>query len=211
MKLETQNLKGDKSLIDVNNEIFTTKLNKAVISNVLYKQIANIKGRRAKTKQKNEIIGSTSKIYAQKGTGNARHASRKAPIFVGGGVAHGPKGQNNYKLRKLTKNEKKLSVKSLISDKNNQNKLLVLADFETEIKKTKVMYNILKKLNATNSLIITDKKSLDFIYKSTKNIPNIKITDANHFSSYDLVKYEKLILTVSSIKDLEKRLTWAKL
>ena len=207
MKLETQNLKGDKSLIDVNNEIFTTKLNKAVISNVLYKQIANIKGRRAKTKQKNEIIGSTSKIYAQKGTGNARHASRKAPIFVGGGVAHGPKGQNNYKLRKLTKNEKKLSVKSLISDKNNQNKLLVLADFETEIKKTKVMYNILKKLNATNSLIITDKKSLDLIYKSTKNIPNIKITDANHFSSYDLVKYEKLILTVSSIKDLEKRLT----
>ena len=206
MKLETQNLKGDKSLIDVNNEIFTTKLNKAVISNVLYKQIANIKGRRAKTKQKNEIIGSTSKIYAQKGTGNARHASRKAPIFVGGGVAHGPKGQNNYKLRKLTKNEKKLSVKSLISDKNNQNKLLVLADFETEIKKTKVMYNILKKLNATNSLIITDKKSLDLIYKSTKNIPNIKITDANHFSSYDLVKYEKLILTVSSIKDLEKRL-----
>ena len=206
MKLETQNLKGDKSLIDVNNEIFTTKLNKAVISNVLYKQIANIKGRRAKTKQKNEIIGSTSKIYAQKGTGNARHASRKAPIFVGGGVAHGPKGQNNYKLRKLTKNEKKLSVKSLISDKNNQNKLLVLADFETEIKKTKVMYNILKKSNATNSLIITDKKSLDLIYKSTKNIPNIKITDANHFSSYDLVKYEKLILTVSSIKDLEKRL-----
>ena len=68
------------------------------------------------------------------------------------------------------------------------------------------MYKILKKLDATNSLIVTDKKSLDLIYKSTKNIPNIKITDANHFSSYDLVKYEKLILTISSIKDLEKRL-----
>ena len=211
MKIETQNLKGDKSLIDVNDGIFTAKLNRAVISNVLYKQIANIKGRRAKTKQKNEIVGSTSKIYAQKGTGNARHASRKAPIFVGGGVAHGPKGQNNYKIRKLTKSEKKLSVKSLISEKNNQKKLLVLADFETEIKKTKEMYNILKKLDATNSLIVTDKKSLDFIYKSTKNIPNIKITDANHFSSYDLVKYEKLILTISSIKDLEKRLIWATL
>ena len=206
MKIETQNLKGDKSLIDVSDGIFTTKLNKIVISNVLYKQIANIKGRRAKTKQKNEIVGSTSKIYAQKGTGNARHASRKAPIFVGGGVAHGPKGQNNYKKRKLTKSEKKLSVKSLISEKNNQKKLLVLADFETEIKKTKDMYNILKRLDATNSLIVSDKKSLDFIYKSTKNIPNIKITDANHFSSYDLVRYEKLILTISSIKDLEKRL-----
>ena len=208
MKIETQNLNGDKSSIDVNDGIFTTKLNKAVISNVLYKQVANIKGRRAKTKQKNEIIGSTSKIYSQKGTGNARHASRKAPIFVGGGVAHGPKGQNNYKIRKLTKSEKKLSVKSLISEKNNQKKLLVLSDFEKEIKKTKEMYKILKKLGATNSLIVTDKKSLDFIYKSTKNIPNIKITDANHFSSYDLVKYEKLILTISSIKDLEKRLIW---
>lgn len=206
MKIETQNLNGDKSSIDVNDGIFTTKLNKAVISNVLYKQVANIKGRRAKTKQKNEIIGSTSKIYSQKGTGNARHASRKAPIFVGGGVAHGPKGQNNYKIRKLTKSEKKLSVKSLISEKNNQKKLLVLSDFEKEIKKTKEMYKILKKLDATNSLIVTDKKSLDLIYKSTKNIPNIKITDANHFSSYDLVKYEKLILTISSIKDLEKRL-----
>ena len=206
MKIETQNLNGVKSSIDVNDGIFTTKLNKTVISNVLYKQFANIKGRRAKTKQKNEIIGSTSKIYSQKGTGNARHASRKAPIFVGGGVAHGPKGQNNYKIRKLTKSEKKLSVKSLISEKNNQKKLLVLSDFEKEIKKTKEMYKILKKLDATNSLIVTDKKSLDLIYKSTKNIPNIKITDANHFSSYDLVKYEKLILTISSIKDLEKRL-----
>ena len=208
MKIEIQNLNGDKSSIDVNDGIFTSKLNKAVISNVLYKQFANIKGRRAKTKQKNEIIGSTSKIYSQKGTGNARHASRKAPIFVGGGVAHGPKGQNNYKIRKLTKSEKKLSVKSLISEKNNQKKLLVLSDFEKEIKKTKEMYKILKKLDATNSLIVTDKKSLDLIHKSTKNIPNIKITDANHFSSYDLVKYEKLILTISSIKDLEKRLIW---
>ena len=208
MKIETQNLNGVKSSIDVNDGIFTTKLNKTVISNVLYKQFANIKGRRAKTKQKNEIIGSTSKIYSQKGTGNARHASRKAPIFVGGGIAHGPKGQNNYKIRKLTKSEKKLSVKSLISEKNNQKKLLVLSDFEKEIKKTKEMYKILKKLDATNSLIVTDKKSLDLIYKSTKNIPNIKITDANHFSSYDLVKYEKLILTISSIKDLEKRLIW---
>ena len=85
---------------------------------MLYKTNANYKGRHAKTKQKNEIIGSTSKIYAQKGTGNARHASRKAPIFVGGGVAHGPKGQSNYKKRKLNKSEKKLSITSLISQKN---------------------------------------------------------------------------------------------
>ena len=74
---------------------------------MLYKTNANYKRRKAKTKQKNEIIGSTSKIYAQKGTGNARHASRKAPIFVGGGVAHGPKGEDKYKIRKINKRKRK--------------------------------------------------------------------------------------------------------
>ena len=92
------------------------KINKQLISNVLYKVNANHKGRKAKTKQKNEITGSTSKIYAQKGTGNARHASRKAPIFVGGGVAHGHKGSNNYKFRKINKSEKKLSISSMLTE-----------------------------------------------------------------------------------------------
>ena len=207
MKLETQNLEGKKDFIEVSDKIFATKINKKIVSNVIYKQNSNFKGRNAKTKQKNEIIGSTSKIYAQKGTGGARHASRKAPIFVGGGVAHGPKGRKSYKDRKLNKSEKKLSVKSLISEKNNKNNLLILSDFQKEIKKTKEMFEVLKKFNATNSLIITDKKSKDFIFKSSKNIPNIKVTDANHFSSFDLIKYEKLVMTISSIKDLEKRLS----
>ena len=116
MKLEKLNIDGKKETIEVLDKVFSTKINKQLISNVLYKVNANIKGRKAKTKQKNEIIGSTSKIYAQKGTGNARHASRKAPIFVGGGVAHGPKGQSNYKKRKLNKSEKKQGLASLISE-----------------------------------------------------------------------------------------------
>ena len=86
---------------------FLQKLTKKNISNVIFKQFSNYKGRKAKTKQKNEIKGSTSKIYAQKGTGNARHASRKAPIFVGGGVAHGPKGENNYRTKKNSTKVKK--------------------------------------------------------------------------------------------------------
>ena len=103
MKIDTISIDGNKKSLEVGDKIFTTKFNNKLISEILYKNIANNKGRKAKTKQKNEIIGSTSKIYAQKGTGNARHASRKAPIFVGGGVAHGPKGENAYKTRKLNK------------------------------------------------------------------------------------------------------------
>ena len=95
MKIDKLSIDGKKNSIEVLDKIFSTKINKQLISNVLYKTNANYKGRRAKTKQKNEIKGSTAKIYAQKGTGNARHASRIAPIFVGGGVAHGPKGQTS--------------------------------------------------------------------------------------------------------------------
>ena len=117
MKIEKINLEGKKDTIEVLDKIFSGKINKKLVDTILYKTNGNYKGRHAKTKQKNEIIGSTSKIYAQKGTGGARHASRKAPIFVGGGVAHGPKGQLAYKTRKLNKSEKKLSVISLLSEK----------------------------------------------------------------------------------------------
>ena len=205
MEIEKLSIDGKTTTVKVADKIISAKMNKKLVSNVLYKTNANFKGRKAKTKQKNEIIGSTSKIYAQKGTGNARHASRKAPIFVGGGVAHGPKGESNYKVRKLNKSEKKLSIASLITEKNNLKDLIIFNDFDKEIKKTKEMNNILIKFKATNSLIILDKKSQEKIEKSVRNIPNVKTTDVNHFSAFDIVKYKKLIFTESSIKELEKR------
>ena len=205
MKIDKINFDGKKNSIEVLEKIFAGKINKKLVANILYKTNANYKGRKSKTKQKNEIIGSTSKIYAQKGTGNARHASRKAPIFVGGGVAHGPKGQSNYKKRKLNKTEKKLSIVSLISEKNKLKDLIVFSDFTNEIKKTKEMNILLNKFASTNALIILDKLSKEKIYRSTKNIPNVKVTDINHFSAFDIVKFKKIIFTVSSIKELEKK------
>ena len=205
MKIDKLNLNGKKDSIEVLDKVFSGKINKKIVSNVIYKTNSNYKGRHAKTKQKNEIIGSTAKIYAQKGTGNARHASRKAPIFVGGGVAHGPKGQSKYKKRKLNKSEKKLSIISIISEKNKLKKILIFNDFKNEIKKTKEMNLILKKFDAINALMILDKTSKEKIFKSSKNIPNIKVTDTNHFSAYDLIKYNKIVLTETSVKELEKR------
>ena len=207
MKIEKINLDGKKDTIEVLDKIFSGKINKKLVDTILYKTNANYKGRHAKTKQQNEIKGSTSKIYAQKGTGGARHASRKAPIFVGGGVAHGPKGQLAYKTRKLNKSEKKLSVTSLLSEKNKLKNLVIFSDFKDEIKKTKEMNTIIKKYEITNSLIILDKLSKDKIEKSARNIPNIKVTDVNHFSAFDVVKFKKIVFTESSVKELEKRYT----
>ena len=205
MKIDKLNINGKRESIEVLDKIFSAKINKKLISNVLYKTNANYKGRHAKTKQQNEVSGPTSKIYAQKGTGNARHASKKAPIFVGGGIAHGPKGELAYKKRKLNKSEKKLGIASLISEKKKNDNLIIFNDFNSEIKKTKEMSNILKKFDISNSLIILDKTSKDKIEKSIRNIPNIKVTDINHFSAFDIIKFKKVVFTESSVKELEKR------
>ena len=178
MKLEKLSIDGKKDTIEVLDKIFSAKINSKLVSSVLYKTNANYK---------------------------ARHASRKAPIFVGGGIAHGPKGELAYKKRKLNKNEKKLSVASLITEKNNNNNLLILNDFSSEIKKTKEMNAIIQKLEISHSLIILDKSSKEKIEKSARNIPNVKVTDINHFSSYDIIKFKKVVFTESSVKELEKR------
>tara|TARA_B100000161_G_scaffold191162_1_gene138486 strand:- start:7 stop:630 length:624 start_codon:yes stop_codon:yes gene_type:complete len=205
MKVEKLNINGKKDSIELLDKIFSVKINSKLVSSVLYKTNANYKGRHAKTKQQNEVSGPTSKIYAQKGTGNARHASRKAPIFVGGGIAHGPKGELSYKKRKLNKSEKKQSIACLFSEKIKNKNLLIFNDFVSEIKKTKEMNIIIKKFDITNSLIILDKSSKNKIEKSIRNIPNIKVTDVNHFSAFDIVKFKKVVFTESSVKELEKR------
>ena len=101
MKLKVINIEGKKvNTVEISDKIFSLEPNQKVIKSVVDWQINRFKPRTAKTKQRNEVIGSTAKIYAQKGTGGARHSSRKAPIFVGGGVAHGPKGAV-YKIKKI--------------------------------------------------------------------------------------------------------------
>ena len=101
--------------------------------------------------------------------------------------------------------KKKNSIKSLISEKIKNKNLLVFNDFSNEIKKTKEMNIIVKKFEISNSLIILDKSSKEKIEKSIRNIPNIKVTDVNHFSAFDVVKFKKIVFTESSVKELEKR------
>ena len=206
MKLDKIDIKGNKTSLEVLDKVFSSKVNEKLIDLLLYKINANYKGRKAKTKQKNEIRGSTSKIYAQKGTGGARHASRKAPIFVGGGIAHGPKGENSYKTRKINKSEKRIGIISLISKKNKDKNLIIFDDFKEKINKTKIMNEILFKQNAKNALVVADKNSINNIKLSLQNIPNVKLTDVNHFSAFDVAKFKKIIFTETSVKDLEKKL-----
>ena len=207
MKLEVINIDGKKTNnVELSEKIFSAQLNKSVITSVVDWQINHLKPRTAKTKQRNEVKGSTAKIYAQKGTGGARHSSRKAPLFVGGGVAHGPKG-NVYRIKKINKKTKKLGLIQMLSQKNRINSLYVVEDFKQEIKKTKILNQFLVKNKLINSLMISDKNSKSNIMKSAKNIPNLKIIEQEGANVYDLLKYKNVIFTMTSIKSLQDRLS----
>ena len=207
MKLKVIDIQGKKtSDIELSDKIFSLNPNKIMIQTLIDWQLNHFKPRTAKTKQRSEIEGSTAKIYAQKGTGGARHSSRKAPIFVGGGVAHGPKGAV-YKIKKINKKVRKLGLFHILSQKNKVNSLFVVEDFKNEIKKTKLFNNFLEINKLTNSLIISDKNSKSKIIKSARNIPNLKIIDQEGANAYDLLKYKNVIFTTSSIKSFQERLS----
>ena len=207
MKLKVINMDGKKpNDIELSDKIFSLTPNKYVIQSLVDWQLSHFKSRTAKTKQRNEIKGSTAKIYAQKGTGGARHSSRKAPIFVGGGVAHGPKGAV-YKIKKINKKVRKFGLFYVLSQKNKVNSLFVVEDFKYEIKKTKLFNKFLEKNKLSNSLIISDKNSKSKIIKSARNIPNLKIIDQEGTNVYDLLKYKNVVFTTSSIKSFQDRIT----
>ena len=206
MKLKVINIDGNKSAdVELSDKIFSLKPNKSLIQSMIDWQQNHFKPRTAKTKQRGEIKGSTVKIYAQKGTGGARHSSRKAPIFVGGGVAHGPKG-SVYKIKKINKKVRKIGLFHILSEKNKSKSIFVVDDFKNEIKKTKIFNEFLEKNNLKNSLLITDKNSKPKIFKSARNIPDLKVIDQEGANVYDILKYKNIIFTASSIKIFQERI-----
>ncbi len=206
MKLPLLNIDGSKnSSIELSDKLLKQKVNFKLIKYVIDWHLNHLKPRTAKTKQRNQIKGSTKKIVAQKGSGGARHASKKAPIFVGGGVAHGPKGAV-YKKKKINKKVRKLALAQSLSKKNIDKNLHIMEDVKKEIKKTKEFYNFLVKNKLINVLILSDADTLKNINKSARNIKNLKLLKDEGVNIYDLFKYKNVIITSSSVKKIQERI-----
>ncbi len=205
MKLPLLNIDGTKpTSIEISDKLIKLKVNYKLIKYVIDWQLNHSKPRTAKTKQRNQIKGSTKKIIAQKGSGGARHASKKAPLFVGGGVAHGPKGRV-YKIKKINKKVRKLALAQTLSKKNLYKNLHILADVKKVIKKTKEFNKFLFNNNLSNSLIISDTDTLKNINKSARNIKDVKLIKDEGTNIYDILKYKNLIITSSSAKKIQER------
>jgi len=206
MRLNLLNIEGNKSgSVEVSDKIMNLKFNHKLVKYVIDWQLNHQKPRTAKTKQRNEIRGSTKKIYAQKGTGQARHASKKAPLFVGGGQAHGPKGAV-YKIKKINKKVRKLALAQTLAKKNLDKQLHILSDVTKEVKKTKDFNKFLNNNKLFNVLIVSDKDSEKNFVKSARNIKNIKVIRDEGANIYDLLKFTNIIITSSSMKKIETRL-----
>ena len=201
--IDVYNVEGKKvKKVDLKEEIFGIEPNEAVVHSVLVNYLANQRQGTQSTKTRAEVRGGGRKPWRQKGTGRARQGSIRAPQWIKGGIALGPKPRS-YKYR-VNRKERQLAIKSLLSSKVLENNLVVVDKFDFKEIKTKQMANAMKNLKVEEKALIVLPASNEVVQKSARNLANVGTSSVNTINVYDLLKYKKLVLTVDTIKKLEE-------
>ena len=186
---------------ELNDAIFGIEPNKAIMHAMVVNYLANQRQGTQSTLTRTEVRGGGRKPWRQKGTGHARQGSTRSPQWTGGGVVFAPKPRD-YSV-KMNKKEKQLAMKSALSSKVAENKLVVVDKLDLQEAKTSVFAKILAKLSAPKALVVTKDKNNNVVL-SANNIPTVKTTVANSLSVYDILKYEKLVLTKEAVAAIEE-------
>lgn len=201
-KIDLLDTDGKKiAQIELPKEIFAAKINPPLMAQAVRVYLSNQRSARARAKTRGQVVGSGRKIYRQKGTGRARHGDRQAPIFVGGGKAHGPTGRQNYKLQ-LSKKMKKLALFSALSSKLKDEDILVVKGLEKVEPKTKAMVKILNNLKldqVKKALIILPSPEVNVI-RSAGNIDGVETAQAKNLNVYEVLRANKLVLLEKSVE-----------
>ena len=201
--IDVYNIEGKKvSTVDLKEEIFGIEPNEAIVHSVLVNYLANQRQGTQSTKTRAEVRGGGRKPWRQKGTGRARQGSIRAPQWIKGGIALGPKPRS-YKYR-VNKKERQLAIKSLLNSKVLESNLVVVDKFDFKETKTKQMVNAMKNLKVEEKAFVVLPASNENVQKSARNIPTVKTSSVNTINVFDLLKYKKLVLTVDTIKKLEE-------
>ena len=207
MEVKVLNISGKETgaKVQLSEEIFGIEPNDHAIYLDVKQFLANQRQGTHKSKQRNEIAGSTRKLYKQKGTGGARAGSIKSPLFNGGGRVFGPQPRD-YSF-KLNKKLKALARKSALAYKAKDNSVIVLEDFSFDTAKTKNFVSLLSALNfSTERTLIVLASPSDNIYLSSRNIQRTKVITADQLNTYDVLNAGKLVFTTGSVKTLEEAL-----
>ena len=201
--VDVYDIEGKKlKSIELKEEVFGIEPNEAVVHSVLVNYLANQRQGTQSTKTRAEVSGGGRKPWRQKGTGRARQGSIRAPHWVGGGVALGPKPRSyNYTVNKK---EKRLAIKSMLSSKVLENELTVVESLPLKEIKTKEMARILNNLKVEGKTVILIPEKDELVQKSARNIEGVKTTLVNTINVYDLLKYKNLVVTLDTVKKLEE-------
>ena len=202
-KIDVYDVKGEKvKSITLKDEVFGIKPNETVVHNVLLNYLANQRQGTQSTKTRAEVRGGGKKPWRQKGTGRARQGSIRAPQWIKGGIALGPKPRS-YKYR-VNKKEKQLAIKSILSSKVLENSLIVVDKFDFKEIKTKQMVSALNNLKIEGKSLIMIPEKDEIIQKSARNIEGVRTIAVSTINVFDLLKYKNLILTLDTVKRLEE-------
>ena len=205
-KVKVYNLRHEEAgEIDLADEVFATEVNEALLYEIVKAQLASRRAGTAKTKGRSEVSGSSRKIYKQKGTGRSRHGSIRAPVFVGGGKAHGPTPRS-YAYRP-TRKMRIGALKSALSMKLAEGRLTVVSDFVLAEIKTKALTQVLDALKVSTSAIIVDIVGNDNLRLSARNMPKHQFLPPEGVNVYDLLRHDHVVLTKDAAAALQKRCT----
>ena len=207
-KVEMLNLNGEKvKEIKINDKVWGIEPNDAVLHNAIILAMANSRQASASTKTRDEVSGGGRKPWRQKGTGNARQGSIRAPQWRGGGVVFGPNPNRNYS-KKQNKKERRLAVLSALSYKALDKELIVLENISLELNKTKEMVKLLDSLNIRNNKVLLVVEELnENICLATRNLSNVKLVTFNEVNAFDLVSSDNMVITEAALQKLEEVLT----
>ena len=202
-KVSVYNIEGKKvSDVDLKEEIFGIEPNEAVIHSVLVNYQANQRQGTQNTKTRSEVTGGGRKPWRQKGTGRARQGSIRAPQWIKGGIALGPKPRS-YKYT-VNRKERRLAIKSMLSMKVLEQSLVVVDKLAFDEIKTKNMVSALDNLKVTGKTLVMLPEKDEKVQKSARNIKGVKTTLVNTINVYDLLKYNNLVITLDTVKKLEE-------
>ena len=201
-KVSVYNIEGNKvGDMELNDAVFGVEVNEHLVHMAVVSQLANKRQGTQSAKTRSEVSGGGRKPWRQKGTGHARQGSTRAPQWTGGGIVSAPKPRD-YSF-KMNKKEKNLALKSVLTSKVAEDKLIVLDSISFDEIKTKKMVAVLNNLKADKALVVLNDNDKNVIL-SAKNIPDVKTALTNTINVYDILKYDKLIVTKDAVATIEE-------
>ncbi len=202
MQVQVHNMAGERvGEVELPTEVFEAPINTALMHQALVRQLANARRGTHKTQSRGEVSRTKAKWYRQKGTGRARHGSRNAPIFVGGGVAHGPRPRSYRK--KMPRKMRHAALRSALSAKASETQIVVLDKLQMEQPKTRGLVELLKRLGVSDSALVLLPDKNETVEKSARNIPDVKTLQASYLNVRDLLSYGTVLMPLDSLEIIQ--------